>query len=49
MKDLMPKSIANIHDSLIDNMLRRGYCKYIEKSFKTYALNKNGFIFPITI
>lgn len=45
----MPHSIAKIHDKLIENMIQRGYCKYVEKPLSTYGLNKDGFLIPISI
>ncbi|KAL4481458.1 hypothetical protein ABPG74_007547 [Tetrahymena malaccensis] len=45
----MPQFLQQIHNSLMQNYIRRSYSPLIKQSHFSYALNSEGFIFPISI
>jgi len=49
IKSLMPTYISSIHDVLIDNYLDRGHSPLLENSHFSFAVDKNGFLIPLSI
>ncbi|KAL4450874.1 hypothetical protein ABPG74_011716 [Tetrahymena malaccensis] len=49
IKLLMPSFIGNIHNTLVENMLIRGYSSCVSSVINSFGLSKYGFIFPLNI